>query len=45
MHRVQSKNKAELDVMFSNDLKKYPVKIRLKLKYGYLVLELDKIIS
>ena len=39
------KNKAELDVMFSNDLKKYPVKIRLKLKYGYLVLELDKIIS
>ena len=39
------KNKAELDVMFSNDLKKYPVKIRLKLKYGYLVLELDKIIN
>ena len=39
------KNKAELDVMFSDDLKKYPVKIRLKLKYGYLVLELDKIIS
>ena len=39
------KNKAELEVMFSNDLKKYPVKIRLKLKYGYLVLELDKIIS
>ena len=39
------KNKAELDVMFSNDMKKYPVKIRLKLKYGYLVLELDKIIS
>ena len=39
------KNKAELDVMFSNDLKKYPVKIRLKLKYGYLVLELDKVIS
>ncbi len=39
------KNKAELDIMFSNDLKKYPVKIRLKLKYGYLVLELDKIIS
>ena len=39
------KNKAELDVMFSNDLKKYPVKIRLKLKYGYLVLELQKIIN
>ena len=39
------KNKAELNVMFSNDQKKYPVKIRLKLKYGYLVLELDKIIS
>ena len=39
------RNKAELDVMFSNDLKKYPVKIRLKLKYGYLLLELDKIIN
>ena len=39
------KNKAELDVMFSNDIKKYPVKIRLKLKYGYLELELDKIIN
>ena len=39
------KNRAELDVMFSNDPKKYPVKIRLKLKYGYLVLELNKIIS
>ena len=39
------KNKAKLEVMFSSDLKKYPVKIRLKLKYGYLVLELDKIIS
>tara|TARA_A100001015_G_scaffold278559_1_gene338880 strand:+ start:1582 stop:2304 length:723 start_codon:yes stop_codon:yes gene_type:complete len=39
------KNKGELDVMFSNDQKKYPVKIRLKLKYGYLILELDKIIN
>ena len=39
------KNKAELDIMFSNDIKKYPVMIRLKLKYGYLKLELDRIIN
>ena len=37
------KNKAELDIMFSNDIKKYPVMINLKLKYGYLKLELDRI--
>ena len=39
------KNKAELDIMFSNDVKKYPVMIRLKLKYGYLKLELDRVIN
>ena len=38
-------DKAELDIMFSNDIKKYPVMIRLKLKYGYLKLELDQIIN
>tara|TARA_B100001248_G_scaffold255621_1_gene235594 strand:- start:7009 stop:7692 length:684 start_codon:yes stop_codon:yes gene_type:complete len=39
------KNKAELDIMFSNDIMRYPVMIRLKLKYGYLKLELDRIIN
>ena len=39
------KNKADIDIMFSNDLKKYPVKIRLKLKYGYLIMDLNKIIN
>ena len=39
------KNKAELNVMFSNDENQYPVKIRIKLKYGYLVLELDQILN
>ena len=39
------KNRAELDIMFSNDIKKYPVMIRLKLKYGYLKLELDRVIN
>ena len=39
------KNKAELDIMFSNDIRKYPVMIRLKLKYGYLKLELERIIN
>ena len=39
------KNRAELDIMFSNDIKKYPVMIRLKLKYGYLKLELDRVVN
>ena len=39
------KNKAELAIMFSNDENQYPVKIKLKLKFGYLVLELDQILS
>ena len=39
------KNKAELDIMFSNDINKYPLMIRLKLKYGYLKLELDQVIN
>ena len=39
------KNKSEMDIMYSNNLEKYPVKIRLKLKYGYLVLELNEIIN
>ena len=34
-----------MDIMYSNNLEKYPVKIRLKLKYGYLVLELNEIIN
>ena len=39
------KNKSEMDIMYSNNLEKYPVKIRLKLKYGYLVLELNENIN
>ena len=39
------KNRAELDIMFSNDIKKYPVMIRLRLKYGYLKLELERVIN
>ena len=39
------KNKAELNIMFSEDVKRHPVKIRLKLKYGYLILELNQIIN
>ena len=31
--------------MFSNDINKYPVMIRLKLKYGYLKLELERVIN
>ena len=39
------KNRAELAIMFSNDKDQYPVKIRIKLKFGYLVLELDQVLS
>ena len=31
--------------MFSEGVKRHPVKIRLKLKYGYLKLELNQIIN
>ena len=39
------KNKAELDIMFSEGVKRHPVKIRLKLKYGYLILKLSQIVN
>ena len=37
------KNKSEMSMLFSNDENRYPVKIWLTMKYGSLVLELNKI--
>ena len=37
------KNRSQMSILFSNDEKRYPVKIWLTMKYGLLVLELNKI--
>ena len=37
------KNRSQMSILFSNDEKRYPVKIWLTMKYGSLVLELKKI--
>ena len=37
------KNNAMMSMLFSNDYRRYPVSIRLNLKYGSLLLELDSI--
>ena len=37
------KNKSQMSMLFSNDENRYPVKIWLTMKYGSLVLELNKI--
>ena len=39
------KNQSTMNIWFSNDTKKYPVKIWLKMKYGGLLLELIEIIN
>ncbi len=43
--KKQFKNKAEMDILLSNDIYKYPIKIWLNLKFGSLILELKKIIN
>tara|TARA_B110000196_G_scaffold88032_1_gene76353 strand:- start:554 stop:1276 length:723 start_codon:yes stop_codon:yes gene_type:complete len=45
INKQKFKNDASMSIWFSNDIYKYPVKIRLKLKYGAMMLELDKIIN
>ena len=37
------KNRTQMSMLFSNDENRYPVKIWLTMKYGSLVLELNKI--
>lgn len=39
------KNNAEMEIYFSNDSNYYPVKIKIKLKFGSLTLKLKEIIS
>ncbi len=39
------KNNAKMDIYFSDDSNSYPVKIRIKLKFGSLILKLKKIVN
>ena len=39
------KNDSEMSIAFSNDKSRYPVKIKLKMKYGSLILNLDNVIN
>ena len=39
------KNKSSISIWFSEDTKKYPVQIWLKMKYGGLMLKLEDIIN
>ena len=39
------KNEAKMDIYFSDDIKSYPVKIKIKLKFGSLILKLKEISS
>ena len=39
------KNESTITIWFSNDKKKYPIQIWLKMKYGSLMLELNEIIN
>ncbi len=39
------KNNAEMSMLFSQDRYRYPVKIWLNMKYGSLILELEKVIN
>ena len=41
----QFKNKSSISIWFSDDLKKYPVQIWLKMKYGGLMLKLEETIN
>lgn len=45
LNEKEFKNRSQMSMLFSNDENRYPVKIWLTMKYGSLVLELDKITS
>lgn len=45
LDQKEFKNKSQMSMLFSNDENRYPVKIWLTMKYGSLVLELNKITS
>lgn len=45
MNNENFKNNATMEIYFSEDKNKYPVKIKIQLKYGSLVLKLEEIIS
>jgi hypothetical protein len=41
----QFKNESSISIWFSEDIKRYPVQIWLKMKYGGLMLKLEEIIN
>ena len=43
LNNKEFKNRSQMSMLFSNDENRYPVKIWLTMKYGSLVLELNKI--
>ncbi len=43
--KQEFKNNAQMSMLFSNDNKRYPIKIWINLKYGSLVLELEEVIN
>ena len=43
LNEKEFKNRSQMSILFSNDEKRYPVKIWLTMKYGSLVLEINKI--
>ena len=45
LNEKEFKHRSQMSMLFSNDENRYPVKIWLTMKYGSLVLELDKITS
>ena len=45
LNEREFKNRSQMSMLFSNDENRYPVKIWLTMKYGSLILELDKITS
>ena len=45
MDKQKFKNEATMSIWFSNDHVRYPVKIRIKMKFGSLILKLDELVE
>ena len=45
LNKGKFKNDSEMSISFSNDKSRYPVKIKLKMRYGSLILNLDNVIN
>ena len=45
IEKKEFKNQATMSILFSDDENRYPIKIRMNLKYGSLTLKLKQIIN